>query len=89
MTEIPEIYQWKLSDWNKVSDGQPYYWIGEDPLSKATPLYTVDKAWLGGQTTIAMRCYLPYAIEIVNALRAVTEIKQAVGLYLQDWEREL
>jgi hypothetical protein len=65
----PDGYEWPGSDALNVPGA--HYWI--EPQSSwtgATPLFMVMKAWVGGQTIIAERCYRTYAAEIVDALRA-------------------
>lgn len=72
MSEIPEQHHWNLRDWESATTADPYYWVGEQPDSGATQLYLVQKAWSGGETIMAQKCYLHHAIEIVDALRRTT-----------------
>ena len=82
---LPASHTWQLSGWQQASDQHPYYWITADATwTGATPLWMVSKAWGGGEAIIAQRCYLHYAIEIVDALRAVYASRR---LSTPGWER--
>lgn len=68
MTNIPEDYRWPGAD--VVAETTHCYWITEYDNRTATQVYTVIGTNGDGQHIIAEKCYLHWAIRIVDGLRA-------------------
>jgi hypothetical protein len=69
VTNIPENYRWPGSD--AVANVTHCFWIVEYS-KQATHVYTVIGTDGDGQHIIAEKCYLQWAIKIVDGLRAIT-----------------
>lgn len=69
VTKIPEGYRWPGAD--VVADATHSYWIVEFN-NRQTALYTVIGVDGDGQHIIAEKCYLHWALRIVDGLRATT-----------------
>lgn len=72
---IPDDYAWPGGEAIAAST-EPLFWISPDPKRSATPLFMVcgtdDRFGGGGISIIAEKCYLRWAIRIVDGLR-ITE----------------
>jgi len=70
MTKIPEDYRRPASA--VIAARETCYWIVEFDNQPGTTVYTVSGVDGDGQHIIAERCYLHWALRIVDGLRATT-----------------
>lgn len=70
MTRIPEDYRRPSGD--VIAERTRSYWITEFDHREATQVYTVVGVDGDGQHIIAEKCYLHWAVRIVDGLRATT-----------------
>ena len=73
--DIPEGYAWPGGE-VIASPEDPIFWISPDPKASATQLFLVcgtDHELGGGISIIAEKCYLKWAVRIVNGLRLLIE----------------
>lgn len=70
MTKIPEPYRRPAH--RDLADQVTAYWIDEYDHHSATALYSVGGVDGDGYHIIAEKCYLHWAVRIVDALRATT-----------------
>jgi hypothetical protein len=70
VTKIPEGY--RRPDQSVVAERTTCYWITELDNRPGTTVYTVIGVNGDGQHIVAEKCYLSWAIRIVDGLRATT-----------------
>jgi hypothetical protein len=67
--EIPAGYGWPGAEAYTTAPGE-IFWLQEQPGPSATRMYMVVMSSPGVQRLVAERCYLDWAVRIVDALRA-------------------
>jgi hypothetical protein len=70
MTKIPESYRRPAQA--ILAARTECYWIVEHDNQPGTQVYTVSGVNADGQHIIAEKCYLHWAVRIVDGLRATT-----------------
>lgn len=87
--DIPEDYAWPGGE-AIASTEDPIFWISPDPKRSATPLFLVcgvDHELSGGISIIAEKCYLRWAMRIVDGLRLLGPYARNTGVEVEKLDK--